>query len=158
MSSWAQVSPVFEPGVRELCRQPYPGHPRGCPNYGKKAGCPPRAPLLTETLDSCHRAYVIYNAFPIGQHAHRMKAKHPQWSERQAFCCLYWQPKARKELEEKIAAFRWSHPGLKIIRCPEAQGVNVTATMKKVGIKLEWPPRILAYQVALAVRAMEGEK
>jgi len=34
----------------------------------------------------------------------------------------------------------------------EANGVNVTATMKKIGIELEWPPREYAYQVAVLGR------
>jgi len=33
---------------------------------------------------------------------------------------------------------------------PEAYGVNVTATMAAVGIKLQWPPRDKTYQIALA--------
>jgi len=33
---------------------------------------------------------------------------------------------------------------------PEAMGVNVTETMKRVGIELEWPPVNVAYQIALA--------
>jgi hypothetical protein len=37
-----------------------------------------------------------------------------------------------------------------IERCPEALGLNVTATMRMIGIDLEWPPREFTYQVALA--------
>ncbi len=32
---------------------------------------------------------------------------------------------------------------------PEAMGVNVTETMKRVGIELEWPPVNVAYQIAM---------
>lgn len=35
------------------------------------------------------------------------------------------------------------------IYVPEACGVDVTATMKLIGIDLEWPPVNVAYQVAL---------
>ena len=31
---------------------------------------------------------------------------------------------------------------------PEAGGVDVTATLRRAGIRLEWPPRIIARQVA----------
>jgi len=90
-----------------------------------------------------------------------MKENHPGWSDRQAYCCLYWQPRARKQLRAKIEGFLRIHPGLKIITCPEAQGVNVTATMKLIGIELEWPPREIAYQVVVAgkaaLRAMEAK-
>ncbi len=146
---WARVYLVVRP-VRVLCPRPYPGHPKGCPNYSKKPGCPPAAPMIGETVDTNRDCYVVYNVFRIGEHAARMKAKHPKWSERQLYCCLYWQPRARKELRAAIREFSSSHPGLKVVGCPEAQGVNVTETMQQIGVKLEWPPRKLAYQVVVA--------
>ncbi len=73
------------------------------------------------------------------------------WSERQLACCLYWQGTARKALRELL---RWflhrSGKGLCVIACPEAAGVNITATMKSIGVELEWPPRTVTYQVVLA--------
>ena len=33
--------------------------------------------------------------------------------------------------------------------CPEAMGVNVTATMKNLGVKLEWPPETVVHKVAI---------
>jgi hypothetical protein len=35
------------------------------------------------------------------------------------------------------------------VTCPEACGVDVTATMASIGVALEWPPVSTAYQVAL---------
>ena len=81
-----------------------------------------------------------------------MYDKHQNWSLRQAECCLYWQPKARKQLREKIKDFlrqRKDRNELKIVDCPEGCGVNVTETMKQLNIELEWPPKIYAYQVVL---------
>ena len=37
-----------------------------------------------------------------------------------------------------------------ILTTPEACGVNITETMKKIGVNLEWPPRSVTYQVAIA--------
>lgn len=34
---------VCDPAIRGLCLRPYYQHPKGCPNYGKKGDCPPRA-------------------------------------------------------------------------------------------------------------------
>jgi len=79
-----------------------------------------------------------------------MREKHPEWSERQLACCLYWQAGARKQLESEIQKFYREHPGLWLVRCPEAMGVDVTGTMRLVGVELEWPPRERALQVALA--------
>ncbi|MHB9005128.1 MAG: hypothetical protein ACYC6C_13935, partial [Coriobacteriia bacterium] len=88
-----------------------------------------------------------------------MRAKHPDWTERQLLNCLYWQGTARKHLKREIAAFHehmmFTAPGLRcvVLTTPEACGVNVTETMRAAGIELEWPARTLAYQVAIA-----GEK
>ena len=43
-----------------------------------------------------------------------------------------------------------AHANMKMVTCPEAAGVNVTATMASIDIDLEWPPVTVAYQVALA--------
>ena len=37
-----------------------------------------------------------------------------------------------------------------VLYCPEAMGVNVTETMKNVGIILEWPPETVTYQIVIA--------
>jgi len=86
-----------------------------------------------------------------------MRTKHPEWSERQLACCLYWQGTARKQLAERIKEFlKGQDEHLVVLRCPEATGVNVTATMKTLGIELERPPVIMAYQVALAGSPVNG--
>jgi predicted metal-binding protein len=141
--------------VRRLCREPYPGHPKGCPNWNKKAGCPPQAPFLYNVIDRYQPIYVVWNRFDLGAHVARLKKAHPKWSPRQLTCCLYWQGTARKELRQKVldeiadldlCAYSRS---VEILYCPEACGLNVTATMKNIGIDLEWPPKRYAFQVAL---------
>ena len=79
-----------------------------------------------------------------------MRGKHSNWSKRQLECCLYWQGTARKSLKKKIGEFLCSHSSLFIVSCPEASGVNLTATMKQIGIDLEWPPKEYTYQIVLA--------
>jgi hypothetical protein len=69
----------------------------------------------------------------------------------------YWQGTARKQLREKIMRFMRERPGLFALAIPEARGVNVTATMQSIGIELEWPPRIIAYQVALLGKRREHD-
>jgi predicted metal-binding protein len=146
------VFPVMDIRVRDLCTKPYAGHPKGCPNYNKKETCPPRAPLLTDWLEFDYPIFAIWNRFPIFKHVLNLKKKHPNWSERQLHCCLYWQGTARKQLQRIITQFKHANPHqiYAITTCPEAMGVNVTETMKRIGIELEWPPRRYAYQIALA--------
>lgn len=147
---YIKVEPVLTTETWEWCKKPYPLHRHGCPNYGKKDGCPPNVSLLWDVLVSDAPVYAIFNVFDFGSHVQRMRDKHPNWSDRQCRCCLYWQPKARKQLREKIVEFLKAHRGLFVVKNPEASGVNLTATMKKVGVELEWPPQTVTYQIVLA--------
>lgn len=145
-----EVIPVYEPRVRALCVRPYAGHDKGCPNFGAKPGCPPTAPLLPEHVDLSKKVWAVYNVFPFGEHVEAMRKRHPDWSQRQLECCLYWQGRARHQLEVEIAgALRGLGDDHVVLRRPEAVGVNVTATMAQAGVVLEWPPRTRTVQVAL---------
>ena len=146
------VTPVIDPKVRALCVAPYPNHKKGCPNFGKKAGCPPQAPMLGDAIDLSKPVYLIYHKYNFKGHVERMRAAHPDWSQRQLECCLYWQGTARKGLKAAIADFNFEHFGqfFFINSCPEAMGLNVTATMKSIGVELEWPPVNFTHHVALA--------
>jgi len=144
------VQPVLDPKVRSLCARPYEGHAKGCPNLGQRDTCPPRAQLLPELLDLTQPVFAVWNAFPFGDHVEAMRGAHPDWSERQLRCCLYWQGTARSVLRDEVEAFLREHPGLHVLTCPEACGVDVTETMRSVGVELQWPPLTLAYHVALA--------
>lgn len=145
-----QIQPVVDPTLRGLCVRPYPGHPHGCPNFGKKPGCPPQTPLLTEIFDLDQPCYAIVNLFELATHIQKMKEHHPNWTQAQLSCCLYWQQTARKQLERGIAIFSQQHSGYRIERCPEAMGLNVTQTLAEAGVRMEWPPQKTALQVAFA--------
>ncbi|HYE80855.1 MAG TPA: hypothetical protein VEG39_01675 [Clostridia bacterium] len=145
-----QVAPVIDYSVRSLCVKPYPGHPKGCPNYNHKDGCPPGAAPYDEVYDFSKPVYAIFNKFDFKAHTDNMRRLHPEWSERQVRCCLYWQSGSRKQLSQEIKKFMYEHRGYRVETCPEAMGVNVTATAANAGIILEWPPETVTYQVALA--------
>lgn len=136
-----RVQPVVDPKVRALCRKAYPGHPKGCPNWGCKAGCPPKAPLYHEAYDCTKPVYAITRRFDLQAHAARMLAANPGWSDRQCRCCLYWQKGVRKRLDARVQAFLASRPGYRSTQCPEGMGVNVTQTLADAGMVLEWPPK-----------------
>jgi len=149
--NWCSSRIVQESWLRDLCRNPYPGHPKGCPNWGKKRGCPPSAPLLHEVLDLARPTYLIWNRFDLARHVARMQERHPEWTDRQLYCCLYWQPGARKQLRGVVRRFLRvrAHRRLRVLSAPEAHGANVTESMRRIGHILEWPPREIAYQVAV---------
>ncbi len=135
----------------KLCMKEYHNHKKGCPNYGKKEGCPPNTLPFDYVYDLSKTVYAIWNVFNFREHVIRMKNKHPLWSKRQLECCLYWQGTARKELRIEIEHFNRTYLGdYTITKCPEGMGVLVTNTMKHVGIELEWPPKYFVYQIAFA--------
>ncbi len=146
-----KIAPLdIDHGVRTLCRRPYPGHPNGCPNYGKRNTCPPEAHFLENVLDLGRTVWILWVDFNLEEQRGRMLSKHPGWSKRQAECCLYWQAGVRKELREEMQAFiDFADDTLMMVEAPEAYGVNVTETMSRVGIQLEWPPEKIVRKVGL---------
>ncbi len=140
---------IVDPGA--LCRRPYAGHPKGCPNYGHRTTCPPVAAPLEQVLNLTMGPWAVVNAFPLGEHMRKLLGLHPTWSERQLACCLYWQGRARAQLRRQVEEFctRINLAPIRVLYVPEAHGVNVTATMAQVGVRLQWPPQDVAYQVAL---------
>jgi len=148
---YGEVALDFNPVVKELCKRPYYNHPHGCPNHGVRPTCPPRNETIWGFLDESKPTWVIYNRFDFGSHVERMRTKHPEWSQRQAECCLYWQGTARKQLREITKRFvSQSESNTMVITTPEALGVNLTSTMKKIGVYLEWPPKKWAFQIVVA--------
>jgi hypothetical protein len=143
-----KIEPVLDTRVRRFCKLRYPGHPRGCPNWNKRATCPPQAPALPRVFDLEQPVYAIVNSFPLGEHMEKMRVKHPDWTDRQLRNVLYWQGTARKQLRKGIQDFLHWHLRYVAITCPEACGVVMTETLQKVGLRLDWPPSPLAYQVA----------
>ena len=142
---------MIDHGVRGLCLRPYPGHPLGCPNFGKGRRCPPYAPMVEDVFDLTEGRgmWLIVARYRIDEHVARMLGAHPGWSQRQASCCLYWQGALRKVLRADVRKFRERRPWLIAEETPEALGVNVTAMMKEAGLELEWPPRFWVAKVTL---------
>ena len=142
-----------------LCIRPYYNHKNGCPNYGRKKDCPPIR-RFDRVCNMNAPVVAIFHVFPFGEHVKKMKNLHPRWSQRQAECCLYWQGSARKCLRRQIDLFKRfiAEEECFITEKPEAMGVNITATMRDIGIELEWPPVSVTYQIALAGSPLLREK
>jgi hypothetical protein len=106
--------------------------------------------MLGDRIDLNQPTFAIINEFDLGSHVARMAEGHPTWSQRQLECCLYWQPKARAQLKMLCQGFLREHPNYVVDSIPEAGGMNVTETLWLVGIELEWPPRKIVRQIAVA--------
>ena len=148
------IIPVIDNTVRQLCYAPYPNHPKGCPNYNNRDICPPKAFLFEEYFDMKKEFIAVSVLFNLAEHVEKLRIKHPNWNIRQLECCLYWQGKVRKELKENVCHMLKIYgsklrPKLAATYCPEAMGVNVTETMARVGINLEWPPKNIVRKIAI---------
>ena len=119
-----EVIPVIDRKVRGLCKKPYYNHPKGCPNFGIKEGCPPKIGLFDEEYDMIKPVYIIFNAFDLASHVNKMRISHPEWTQRQLECSRYWQGTARKSLRQKIASFESDNPDYYVTTCPEAMGLK----------------------------------
>jgi len=124
---------------------------KGCPNYGKKQGCPPNQPLINKIFDFDKPIYLIYTNFDVKEIAERMAQKHPEWTEKQCYNSRYWQQTARNLHEKEIEKFLEKNKQVIVKKSPEAHGVNIHSLMwQATKIKLEWPPRNLTRLVSLA--------
>ena len=139
---------VINHDARKWCVLPYPDHPKGCPEYGKKATCPPQVEYIEDWLEGTGKLRFVCETFNLREHAERMLRLHPHWSIRKARCLLYWQPGVNKKLKASVSTFV-HEKGLKITYCPEAMGVDVIKTAQSVGIPIEAPPKDIVHKIAL---------
>lgn len=124
----------YDPKARDgrWCMPPYPNHPHGCPNFPK---CPMNR---KDFLDyEGYNWFAVIEEFDLEEHANKMKAKHPHWTERQCRNLLYWQNGVRSRLRKKAEKFAIPLRGDVILDIPEANGVNVFETMANHGITIE---------------------
>jgi len=115
------------------CKLPYPGHPKGCPNFPKCCESRPHFNDYEEDL----KWYAVVEIFNLKAHADSMKEKHPKWSERQCRNLLYWQNGVRSRLRKKAEAIAFPLMGDVILDIPEANGVQVFDTMAKQGFVID---------------------
>lgn len=134
--------------AREWCKLPYPGHPKGCPNFGHKATCPPQVCCIEGFIDLGKPMWLVVEAFDLRGHMDRMKATHPTWSNRQARCVLYWQASVNKRLQEACSVQAQHENGVYTV-CPEAMGVNVILTAKQLGLPVHNRPRDVVFKIGL---------
>lgn len=118
----------------DWCQLPYPGHPKGCPNYDQKETCPPRAHHIAGILDLRRPVYIVNSEFNLTVHMMRMKTRHPHWTERQLRNVLYWQNTSRKQMRDHIKTLIFLRGCDISVECPEGAGVNVYATCRANGI------------------------
>ena len=150
---------IFTRKTQKWCILPYPNHPNGCPNHNKNPLCPPTAEFLEETVRRYKHFYLIYAKFNLQEYKKSMLESHPNWSDKQATCLLYWQNSVKRILRDYIMKTFLSHPTfdffllgcgsgfnrgffkMQKIYSMEAVGVNVFQTLRNNNIAFEIKPK-----------------
>ncbi len=135
---------------RSFCLNPYHNHPKGCPNYGNKNGCPPNTPMFDEVFDMNYDIYAIITSFDLETHVNYMRSIHPEWSEYQIRNSRYWQGKDRKNHLLSLKRFIINHPELYATTWGEAMGIDICNTVKQLGINVVFPPQKETYRVSFS--------
>ncbi|MHA2337493.1 MAG: hypothetical protein ACXACX_09325 [Candidatus Hodarchaeales archaeon] len=138
---------VIDYRTRSWCKLKYPDHPKGCPNFGKKEICPPQSPLFEQVVKPPYTLVAV--KFNLEKHAKEMKKRHPNWSDKQARCVLYWQGKLDKKLREVSEKVASKITNSKIVYKPESYGVHVFETCRKLGFILERNPQKILWKITI---------
>jgi hypothetical protein len=128
---------IYRKQIQDFCMLPYPGHSKGCPNYGVRDHCPPKVGLIDQYLDVTKPMWLVIEEFSLAGHIQRMIDLHPHWSDRQARCCLYWQKGVRNKLKQKVDLVMSILGTTAYTTIPEGQGVQMYSTCLHSGLKLE---------------------
>ncbi len=147
IKSIGSIHPVMDEKVRSYCKLSYPGHPKGCPMFGKRPECPPQAPIFYKHFNKDKPFTAIIVEFNLKNHAMNMKLRHPEWTDKQCRNPLYWQNGVRTVLKFQCKITIKSDEDYTLI--PEAMGINVIETMKQIGIDIEFPVKDIVRKVAI---------
>jgi len=137
-----------------FCKRPYPNHPNGCPNYNPNYNpfCPPNTKLFEKKYD---KYLIVYAKLNFKGYVNNRLKDHPDWTDKQAKCVLYWQGSVKKLLKIHLKKYSGIYElygcgsGFNGSPSMEAVGINVFSTMKLNGIKLELHPSNYVYLVCL---------
>ncbi len=143
------VEVVCDPRIKAHCLDPYPAHPKGCPNWNYKEGCPPHIPYFPDVYSQ--EVYIAAVRFNFAEYLAQKREKHPDWTDRALRNPRHWQGHTRSELHHFLEEELPNRQDIlgEVIFNPEAMGVNLFATCRKAGIILEQTPTFFVYNIAL---------
>ena len=134
--------------LRRWCSSPYPGHKRGCPMWkGRKAKDGTPAPCtrafrnistFDDNFDRNEPAWCAFTTWDMVAQEAKIRASHPDWTQKQCRNVRYWQRTFRNGLKDDIREFfrkkqLWGKYG-----CFDGGfTLNIHATLWRAGLKLE---------------------
>ena len=107
-------------------------------------------------VDINRPTWLVVEPFDLSSHITRMLAKHPNWSDRQARCVLYWQNGVNKRLAKACQEFVCGKDLVYTI-CPEAMGVDVIHTAGNAGLPIRPLPVDWVFKIGLVGSPAEVE-
>ena len=135
--------------ARQWCRLPYPDHPDGCLNYGRREICPPKIKTIDKVFNLKMPHWLVAVEYNMVDHIEKMKTGHPGGSVRKLECISYWQKMAKKELNRTANEVCRLNAGTICNTCPEALGVDMIATGQKLGLPIQPKPGDTIFRIAL---------
>lgn len=145
--AYYELSHLYSGPTSKWCQLPYPGHPKGCPNFCRKPECPNQASSVEEFIDLRQPHYLAIHAFDLHAFSKRMLGEHPGWTLKQSRCLLYWQKHVKSVLEFEILQKLEDNQVYTLI--PEAMSVNVFHTVLHLGIPIRPDPKCVVYKIGL---------
>lgn len=147
---------VINKDAREWCKLPYPGHENGCPEYGEKEWCPDNVPEIEEFIDLKREKWLVVARFDIDRFEGRTEERHRDKSRYKR--CDLWKESVESKIEKFIERFVSGETDLVSTLAPEAMGVQVFATARKLGIPIKKEPEDYVYRIALVGHASESSE
>lgn len=131
--------------VHKLCTQEYYQHKKGCPNFGKKLGCPPGLKHISEIVD-VSTLHFYFLRFHFQKYIEQKMDRSPGWTNRAYANQRHWQAHLRSQLArrwEEVDQYNYPEYNLCLApdsycRNPEGHGINVVQTLENHGFKTGW--------------------
>jgi hypothetical protein len=140
-------------GFKGWCQLPYPKHPKGCPNYGKRVDCPPNQPYFLDVYKPGVK--VAFLNFDFETYLEWRKSQHPNWTDRALRNPWHFQSHLDANLEKEIKKLKEAG-GCAPVYTAEAMGINMHLTCLRAGVGLEWPPKKTMYRVAILAQPIKN--
>ena len=164
---WIEITKkdiVFDPKVQTYCNKPH----FKCPNYGHSWACPPKAPYLEEKIKQFERFFLIYIKHNIDKEKKKDFRQYEFMRENieeeisnfiqnntieynaiqilwDGHCRICEKEGKRCTIDEQIPC---RYPD-EIRYSMEAIGINVTETVRKIELEIEWPPTNYIFRFGL---------
>ena len=152
------VEAVCDPSIIAHCKDPYSDHPKGCPNWGCKEGCPPGVRYFPSVYSK--EVYIAAVRFNFAEYLSMRRRVHPDWTERALRNPRHWQGHVRSERNRFLFEYLSTHPEIdgEIVLNSEAMGVNLFETCAKAGIFLERKPQYNEYTITLIANRLNESR